>query len=363
MSRMALASLIGDAAPAPTDPEPPEPPVGGGTVMPNVAVWGDSLSNQPLYWQTIQSDLRAFYGQGTTVHSGGVGAQRSEGIAMRQGGVPGRLNAFTLPASGAVTISFSNMIDVLNSDVDPAVISGIGAWVGNVNPVHGKLSRVDNGSTSTGGGADCWPYRFTRDTSGVVRAVAAGENMTLDTADTYRQGGHVVRLGHNNRNTRPCTGGTSNLRATTYNYNRACYDWVTAPAGETPRCIVVGLFTADPANLPLGFPGRDAYIEEQKADVAFCNNQAAVGFGDDYCDIISYVASKQALVDAGIITAAQNPSIEDQKGIDGGYPPRSLQQPTSLTQPWGIHLNDAGQTVSGRFVAKKIIAQDWRRQN
>lgn len=326
----------------PPPPADPPPPGGNRTVMPDLAAWGDSLTAQIGYTNAIASMMNVAYGQTVDVYRGGRGSQRSEGIAARQGGRAPLVNAVTIPANGVVTVSFTNQIDFMNNyNNNP---ENLGCTLAGI---PGMLSRQSGASN-----VDCWPFRFTRNagaTTGTV--VASGTAMTMDTATLYRQRGHIIRIGHNNRNPRPCTGGTVNMRTSTGPIAQQMYDYATAPAGETARACVVGLITADPALLRFGY--TQAEIDQLFADVDYVNADLLTRFGADYCPLLSYLASKQALVDAGIITAAQEPSTVDQQGIDGGYPPKSLQD--------GIHLNAAGQKVTGEYVGNWIVGLDWRR--
>ncbi len=317
------------------------PGPGPGNVMPDLAAWGDSLTNQIGYTDAIISTMSVAYGQTVDVYRGGRGSQRSEGIAARQGGRSALVNAVTLPATGAATLSFTNQVDFMNNYQQ--IPENLGCTLAGI---PGVLSR-----TATAGDVDCWPFVFTRNTTGVVTSIAAGTALIMDTAGLYRQRGHIIRIGHNNRNARPCTGGTVNMRTSTGPIAQQMYDYVTAPVGETARAIVVGLITANPATLSFGY--TQAEIDQLFADVAFVNGDLSTRFGVNFCPLLPYIASKQALVDGGIITAAQNPNSADQAAIDGGYPPPSLSE--------GIHLNPAGQRVTGEFVANQVVSLNWLR--
>ncbi len=348
-SKLALATVLPGNVIVSPDPPPPEPEPGNGTIMPPLSSWGESLLQgssagaEPLWFPSqIASILGNYYNQNVTNYNGGYGGQRTEGIAARQGGRPGVMNAFSLPASGGITVEFSNGIDVLGNALQQTPIP----VVLHTSPtVAGKLSKVDNGQAS----ADNWPFRFTRDSSGSAIFVPAGTLMRFNTGDTYRKTGQVIWTGHNNRNVQPGTGGSANMTTFVDPAIQQMVNWIQSPAGgAVPRYVVCGLITADPVYFRTL---TQAEINQLFADVDTVNAQLSSRFGANFLPFLSYIASKQALVDAGIITASQNPSVEDQKGIDGGYPPRSLQN--------GIHLNADGNRILAQRVANHIIGKNW----
>lgn len=323
---------------------------------PAMSTWGESLAQGsaaggpgPLWFPNqIATDVGAVWGRTISMYNGGYGGQRTEGVSARQGGRPGVLNAFTVPAgTTAVTFTFSNGVDVLGNAVQQTPIP---VKVGTVNPIAGLLTKLNNGNPS----ADNWPFQFTRAVAGTARAIIAGETMTFDVGTEHRADGHIIWTGHNNKTVQPGTGGTVNMVTAVQGFIQNMVDFIQPPTGDTlKRYVVCGLITTNPANAPPGT--TQAQIDALFADVATVNAQLSTRFGSHYLSMLDYIASKQALVDAGVITAAENPSALDQQGIDGGWPPQSLAAP--LGNP---HLNAAGNRVLGQRVANRIIAEDWR---
>lgn len=369
------STVLPDPGPGP-GPGPP-PPSGSGR-MPPMRTVGDSLShggaaggpggkpegptNPPSKWfpYVIQSYLSDYYDENVVMHGDGYGGERVEGTGFKQGGRPGILNAFTVPASGGVTIlaqndkpfgapanpgMFSNGIDVNGNDLQQnaySVTIGAGATA-----IQGKLTKVDNGKPR----AVDWSYRFTRNNAGSAVNIAAGTLMRFDDAAVYRDHAYVIFCGHNNKKVDPGVGAPENMDLVPAMIQEMV-DYITAPTGQVPRYVVCGMITADPIYYGTA---TQAEIDWLLAKVDSVNADLQRRFSKNYVDLRDYLASKQALVDVGVITASQSPSREDQKGIDGRYPCRSLQ---AVGNP---HLGELGNKAIGERVGRHVVGQNWRR--
>ena len=301
-----------------------------------VACWGDSLT-QGKHALYDNGDIRDTTGTaqktgeittaypeelakltGYTVHNMGVGGETATTIAARQGALDIlTTETFIIPAGvSAVDIDFkaSNGGVVIPRGVNsggwsPCTIAG----------VEGKLSVAATGNA---------PYQisratFTRTTAGEAVVVPAGTKI-IPEAHKMEADVNVFFMGTNG-------GWTINHTTVNDNSDADCealvelYRMQIAKAGKS-KYIVVGL--------TWGYTNANDNI----------NNHLREAFGDNFLDLKAYLASEQALVDAGI-----TPTEEDLARIAGGH------VPTSLIFSDGVHFTSAGYTLIAQQVYQKML--------
>lgn len=117
------------------------------------AAWGDSLTatgSSGNWLQKLSDEI------GYQYYNGGIGGQGSRQIAARQGGVPVRFDAFTIPANtSAVSVTVSNGFSpcTKGGSAQAIIISGI----------YGSLQQDSDGN-----------HTFTRSNAGEAKNIAKG---------------------------------------------------------------------------------------------------------------------------------------------------------------------------------------------
>lgn len=235
----------------------------------------------------------------------GYPGETSVAIAAKMGAVPAVWpTGGTIPASGYVEMVMKDHVDLmLYWAAMPCTLAG----------VPGVLSRHPNQPVTP---STDYPARFTRNTPGTAVTVPPNAPLIPDNVK-YRGNMTIVMVGRNN-NTR-----TARVLADT----RAIVESLTALDG---KYLVLSQING---NTP--------------AYTAAINDALAATYGPRYLDVKSYLASVQAITDAGRI-----PTAADLAAIAEGTVP-----PVFLTD--AVHMNGTGLTRQGHYVAQYIIGKGW----
>lgn len=291
-----------------------------------VACWGDSLTfgQGATDWQTksYPGTLQGYLPD-MKVYNMGIGGETSMTIAARQGGVIMKLDDdITIPADRTeVEIKFS----AYNSDgtyagvITPRSNTRAGWELVTIAGIEGTLTYETNTSKD--------PYtlnsaHFTRKEAGEAVDVDAGTVCVPSSVKTAHEADINIFFtgtngGWNANNTLPYDSEADDLISLT--------DKMIAKTKDPSKYIVIGLIR--------GGTGSNA-----KTDAAMM-----AAYGNHFIDAKSYLASEQALIDAGI-----TPSETDKSYILEGKIPPSL-----LHTDMG-HLNDAGYKLLGQLVYGKM---------
>lgn len=248
---------------------------------------------------------------GASYHNGGGSAQVSAHILARIGVRPFTAGAFTIPASGGVTVPITNL---------PA---GATAAFNYTCSIAGIAGTVDKPS---GPGA---AVTFTRAASGSETSVTAGT--AIVPTHGVRQGVVILNMGKNG-----LTGGSGHEESTEFVQQATldAYHWFGA---LTKPVLVVGHFvdTNTPADSPI------------RAKIDAYNSWARRRFGGRFVDLAAYLTSAQVWTDTGL-TPTQTDL--DQQAL-GNKPP-------SLSTD-DLHLNGAGNDAVRSFIKAKIDGLGW----
>lgn len=289
--------------------------------------WGDSLTFGQTATGTRFGDvMAATLGIPSVVM--GYPANGSANIAFRSGALPvGFAEDVTLAPGATVTVT-------------PTVTDG---WRVGGSLVHNMPATVtaNNGSGADGTGSMIEVSVTLRQNVGastvgtfsLVRPADGGPTVTIPKGTPVvgiegsglNHGGLVLLLGRNNIDT-----------------PAAIMRDVTAILGHntrTPRQFIIAPPTAS-QNSGAG----------DLTKVRNITAQLQARFGGHVVDLQKYLASAQALTDAGITATSQ-----DTTDIAAGWIPHSLLATTDST-----HYNAAGHTVAGKWLAAQAITLGWK---
>ena len=301
----------------------------------SVACWGDSLT-QGKHALYDNGDIRNTTGTaqktgeyttsypdelakltGYTVYNMGVGGETATTIAARQGALDIiTTEAFIIPATAsAVQIDFK----ASNGGTVMPRAQTAGGWAPcTIAGVEGRLSVTIKGNQ---------PYEidkatFTRSTAGEAVVVPAGTKI-IPEAHSMEADVNIFFAGTNG-------GWTPNHEkvSDTDENSEALVELIKKQIAHTGKSkyIVIGL--------TWGYTSANDNV----------NNHLREAFGDNFLDLKAYLASEQALEDAGI-----TPTEEDINRIKGGHVPPSLLF-SDMT-----HFTSAGYTLVAQQVYNKMI--------
>lgn len=260
----------------------------------NVTIWGSST------WELLVPFMVSLY-PGSTVHGEAKSGERAEQIFARLGSTPALINAVTIPASGSVVVSASNMLT--NQYLKP--------FTGTLAGVPGTLSSTDAEMT------------FTRTGSGSTVNVPAGTPFIPDFGSSARQYVTILDGGKNNvYDSGDVPTKVNGLFETAFNY--------LTPAIK--RVAVATLFVDSNQT-----PGSVSYN-----NVNAINQWRRATYGDLVYDLEAYLLSPQLWTDTGLTPT----STDLQQQSDG-------LKPDSVSMNAG-HLNSAGNA------AVKIDFERWK---
>ena len=257
--------------------------------------WGDSLTlgGATTYPGVLSGLLKR------RMTNGGVAGETSAQIAARSGGIPTAIAAsFTIPATGSVACSTTTGIPTVNGSAIAATIAGV------------------NGSLSYSGGGQL----FTRTAAGMATTVPVGTVVALDTSDVYAYNTQLIWAGRNDTVPRVATT-LANIAS-------------IVGMSTTGKAVVLSVL-----NMSTEIMGTAGYN-----DIIAINAALSTTFGAQYLDVRSYLASAQALTDAGLTATGQ-----DTTDIANGVIPTQLRIDS-------LHLTAAGYTLVASQVQTKLTA-------
>ncbi|MEC0666278.1 SGNH/GDSL hydrolase family protein [Priestia flexa] len=258
-----------------------------------ISCWGDSLTASS--YPTI---LQSLVGSAYTVNNFGVGGENSKTIAARQGGLPMIADPFTIPSSGAVTVTFKTYD---GETVTPGLQHGFrGVNPCYINGIEGNLS-LSNGV-----------YSFTRSVSGNPVVVNRPTAIITNAMKNNRSDIIVIWMGQNDG----VNDATEIIRL-----QKLMVDYLTS---SNKQYLIIGLSSS-----------TSAYR-------ATMEQQFKKEFGRRFINIRDYL-SKYGLEDAGI-----QPTQQDLDDMTVGAVPTSLRTDT-------VHFNTAGNTVIANQVYKRLV--------
>lgn len=299
-----------------------------------IACWGDSLTigqGSTNAFTTNENSYPAVLAEltGETVYNMGVGGETSMTIAARQGAVDMIFTEdFTIPQSGSVNIPLAYVEEngekhyyIATADDGKVVPRDINRGMWNpvtINGVEGTLSvdvdtdlamRMLSGAT------------FTRKESGEAVEVKAGDKLKTGAQD-IRADVNIfftgTNGGWNENNTKPAD--TESDAADLIELIKK----QIAATKDSNKYIVIGLTNGS------------------KNKWAVTNPALKEAFGERFLDAKAYLATEQALADAGI-----TPTEQDKADIASGTVPTSLRVDTA-------HFNDAGYRLLANLVYDKL---------
>lgn len=303
---------------------------------PIVACWGASITygqgatNQDT--DTFPAALGTFTGFDS--YNLGIGGETQTTIAARQGGLDIKLTKdITIPASGSVQIEFSAYDkDGTYAGVVTPRNAALAGWNPvTINGIEGTLGVVVNN--------DVWPRvlksaTFTRKTAGEAVNVPAGTLM-IPEAHKYNDMADIMVI------TVSSNGGWSPENTTANDGQSAelinLLDKMIANSKNPDKYVILGLTTQD----------NKAWNQTHAALSSY--------YGEHFLDVRSYLASEQALKDAGLTATAK-----DLEWIAAGHIPPQLINNPAPTMAGGtgydnVHLNSAGYTRMGYATYQKFI--------
>jgi lysophospholipase L1-like esterase len=272
--------------------------------MTRMAIWGSSTFGSGFGYFAAP-----FQAEGVTVYSGGKMGEQATHIGARLGSTPALLTVTggSIPASGAVTVTASNM----------TASSWLKPYTGWLAGVHGTLSSTDTVIT------------FTRTASGTATAVTAGLKFMPEEGEAHRSDVTLLNTGKNDLN---IGASAESVIALT----DAAHDYI-GPLAK--RVIVVGHFMSQ------GVPAGNEMHTRLKAIHA----AHAKRYGPRFVDMGAYLSSAQVWTDTGI-----TPTLADLDEQSWGNKPPSLTPPGDPA-----HLNAAGYTAVANLIKARAVALGW----
>lgn len=267
------------------------------TDMRSSTIWGSSSS------QFIASALGAEFSVVAVSFDGqGKSAERIQHTAARSGAVPALLTVTggQIPASGAVTVTASNMTTAL----------ALKPFSGTLHGVPGTLSATNTAMT------------FTRTGSGTAVTVPNGTPFISDLGTAYRQYSTHLWAGKNNWSD---SGGA----ALVIDYTKKMFAWLSP---QTKRSMVWGHFV----------DSDQTAGNAQHTFVATVNAALKMFFGDLFFDVQTYIASPQLWADAGISPTSADLTAQANR-----------IKPPSVSQDAG-HFNDAGNLAVAKAAMRHM---------
>lgn len=264
----------------------------------NTTIWGSSTPEglAPFLAPLFTGDF----------HAEAKSGERMEQIAARLGSTPAQINAATIPSSGPVVVSASNMLT--NQYLKP--------FTGTLAGVAGTLS-----STAT-------EMTFTRTGTGSTVNVPAGTPFIPDVGTASRQ--HVTILDGGKNNT--FDSGDVPTKVNTL------FDQAFAYLTPVIKRVAVMTMFVDSNQTP----GSTSYV-----NVKAINEHRRNTYGDLVYDLEAYLLSPQLWVDAGI-TPTSTDLTQQANGV----------KPSSISINDG-HLNSAGYTAVAKDFDRWKTARGW----
>lgn len=284
---------------------PAEPNYRAVTDKTKASIWGSSTAAGlgPFLETMATTDLGV-----TSWWTGGVGGNRLEQIAARLGSVPATVAAFTIPASGSVSVTVQNV-----TGTGVGTVSYAGYFEG-FESIPGQLS-ISAGT-------------FTRTTAGTAQAIPAGTKFIPSKGREFRDGVAILNWGKNSLTALVPWQDVLASTITAYEYLRSVSKWV----------LVVNHFCD--TNMTVG--------GQYMTNVQNYNAALAAQFPGRVVDLNAYVTGSQVWTDTGI-----TPSSTDLTQQGQG------KKPTSLSSD-DLHLNNAANEAIAKYLIKPaLVHRGW----
>lgn len=264
----------------------------------NTTIWGSSTPEllAPFLAPLFKGEL----------HAEAKSGERMEQIAARLGSTPALINTVTIPTSGSVVVSASNMLT--NQYLKP--------FTGTLAGVAGTLS-----STAT-------EMTFTRTGTGTTVNVPAGTPFIPDVGNASRQHVTILDGGKNN----VYDSGDVPAKVNTL------FDQAFAYLSPAIKRVAVMTMFVDSNQTP----GSTSYV-----NVKAINENRRNTYGDLVYDLEAYLLSPQLWVDAGI-TPTSTDLTQQANGV----------KPSSVSMNDG-HLNTTGNTAVAKDFDRWKTARGW----
>lgn len=282
-------------------PDGLRPMYGDGT---KISGWGSSSLE---YLGARITTMFSQIAPGATYYNGAKGGETARAVAGRLGAIPLLLTVpgGSLPASGAVTVTCSNM------PPSPYLL----AFTGTLAGVHGTLS------------SDGTIFTFTRTTAGAAAVVPDNTPFLAEVGPTYRDGIGLLWMGKNDI---PTTDTYAEIASRT----DTSFDYFTT---QVKRVLVLGHFGNS------DWVGGANFVPK----LLQVNALHKARYGAHYVDTLSYLESPQVWIDTGI-----TPTAADLAAQAGHCLPPSLTTDK-------VHFNVALNKAFIEFLKTKLISLGW----
>ena len=270
--------------------------------------WGSSTA------QRLGPDISdALTPYGINHFAGGYGSWQMSHIAAATGSRPLIAQEFTIPASGGVNITPTNMPEQNNT---PATITILGAFAG----ISGTLSSP----------ADSAVWTFTRATAGTATVVPAGTPFIPTKSAEFGGGITILNVGKNTLNVALMGWDVARVTAMTD-------EMVQHFGGAARNVLVMGHFVD--TGKSSGDPTR--------ARIVAYNDYCRTKYGDRFLDLSAYLTGSQVWTDMGI-----TPTSDDLAEQATGNKPPSLAADAA-------HLTQAADLKVAQLIKNRLLALGW----
>lgn len=281
-------------------------------LIPGIVCIGDSLTHgtggEGISYPDYLGQMMELDGYVIPVYNLGVGGENSITITERMGGMPFRVDGFTIPGStDSVAISFQpygdfNIVPLRqgspnNSGINPCTIAG----------VEGEISIIQEDYTS-----EEYSYEFVRSTPGDEVEVLGGEAIETYASSAYRGCIQIIFMGSN--------GGYTSSADLIAQYDSIIHN------GESDGCFII-------IGMTLG--SRAEYEAIDKAMLE--------AYGDRYINLREIFCDEENLRKVGVVL-----SDADKKQMAEGIVPDCMRTDE-------IHYTEAGYRLLSQVVYDKII--------
>lgn len=279
----------------------------------DIVLYGDSLTAPGSGY----GDLLSLELGGRSVANRGSGGQDTLNIVQRQGGAPITVAAFTMPASGSVTVTLTNG--------DPFYSKG-GTYIAKINDIAVAVAPTATQNQWT----------MTRTNAGEAISVGEGSIIILDEQESFRNKTLILQPGPNFG--APTTAPT---RQQMRPYLELTANAIAHLKPKIKKFLVIGDYT----------PAVSSKDKSKLRDHVVLFNQMLKELVGEahFIDWHSY-GSKQAIYDGVALGLISSVTAQDIGDMDAGFVPNSLTSD-------GIHANAAFKTLQAKFIAMHIKAK------
>ncbi|OGL23165.1 hypothetical protein A2791_05815 [Candidatus Saccharibacteria bacterium RIFCSPHIGHO2_01_FULL_46_30] len=275
--------------------------------------WGDSLTAN---WSTRLAPLLAAIGRTGLDNQGfGIGSQKSDQIAARQGGAPARVvTDITIPAA-STPVALTPNIDILQ---------GTAVAVGSTRSLSVSLMGVKGTLTATNPGTTPWTYTFTRSTPGYAINVAA--STPIQTGFEYHDHLPIIWTGRN-----------STLLPGAVTAIPALIESMLKNTRQRDRALVLSI---PPINTEVTGSANRTTLDAVNAAIRDA-------FASNFVDVAAWVRDPNVITALGYTLTGQ-----DTTDIANGVTPSQLRTDT-------LHLNDAGYNVLNAAIEHEFKSRGY----